>query len=172
MTPDLLPDAEALIDALARSLGEAIHPHAVMVGVRTGGAWVAERLHRALGLEEALGTLDISFYRDDFSRIGLHPAVEPSHIPFDVDGREVVLVDDVLYTGRTVRAAMNELFDYGRPARIRLAVLVDRGGRELPVCPDHAALTLSLAANQHVRLNQAEAGRLSLSLHGIAPTED
>jgi pyrimidine operon attenuation protein/uracil phosphoribosyltransferase len=102
--------------------------------------------------------LDIAFYRDDFSRIGLHPETKPSHLPFDVEDRRILLLDDVLYTGRTIRAAMNLLFDYGRPAAIRLAVLVDRGGRELPICADYAGLKLDLAEDEHISLenNAAE----------------
>ncbi|MEO6697046.1 MAG: bifunctional pyr operon transcriptional regulator/uracil phosphoribosyltransferase PyrR, partial [Gammaproteobacteria bacterium] len=105
----------------------------LMIGIHTGGVWLAERLHRLLNIHEPLGTLDISFYRDDFTRIGMHPQVTPSHLPFNLDNGHIVLVDDVLYTGRTLRAALNEIFDYGRPASVMLAVLVDRGGRELPI---------------------------------------
>lgn len=163
-----LPDAEELTLQLIETLRGVVTDKTALVGIRTGGAWLAERLHEALGLNVPLGTLDISFYRDDFSRIGLHPEVEPSHIPFDVVDRPIILIDDVLYTGRTVRAAMNELFDYGRPASIQLAVLVDRGGRELPIRADYAALDLPLAANQHVRLNQSGSGTFYLSVHGVA----
>ncbi|NIP71716.1 MAG: bifunctional pyr operon transcriptional regulator/uracil phosphoribosyltransferase PyrR [Gammaproteobacteria bacterium] len=124
----------------------------LMVGIHTGGVWVAERLHALLGLTHDLGILDISFYRDDFSRIGMNPQVKPSKLPYSVDDQHIVLVDDVLYTGRTVRAAMNEIFDYGRPASIVLAVLVDRGGRELPIEASVVGRHLALAAGQHVKL--------------------
>lgn len=124
----------------------------VMVGIHTGGAWLGERLHRALGLTQPLGTLDISFYRDDFSTTGLHPQVRPSNLPFDVDGRDVILVDDVIYSGRTIRAALNEIFDFGRPSSVLLAVLVDRGQRELPICPDVAGTQLTLEPGQRVKL--------------------
>lgn len=159
-----LPDAEQLVNQLIAQLQPLAGPGTGLVGIRSGGAWLAERMHSALGLTTPLGTLDISFYRDDFSRIGLHPEVEPSNIPFEVDGCSIILVDDVLYTGRTIRAAMNELFDYGRPASIRLAVLVDRGGRELPIRPDFAALTLEVPPHQNINLSRLDDGHLTLSL--------
>lgn len=128
----------------------------VMVGIHTGGAWVAERLHRQLRLADPLGTLDISFYRDDFSRIGMHPEVKTSHLPVSLDGRHVILVDDVLHTGRTIRAALNEIFDFGRPASVTLAVLIVRDGRELPLQPDIVGATLSLAPKEHLKLTGPE----------------
>lgn len=135
-----------------------------MIGVHTGGAWIAEKLHAALGLTTSLGFLDISFYRDDFGRVGLNPQVKKSTIPFDIEDATIVLVDDVLYTGRTVRAAMNELFDYGRPGRIELAVLVDRGGRELPVAARFVGATVELRDNQSLNLARDAAGVLGFSL--------
>ncbi|MBI4754840.1 MAG: bifunctional pyr operon transcriptional regulator/uracil phosphoribosyltransferase PyrR [Betaproteobacteria bacterium] len=161
-----LPDAETLCAALAEQMRPHVPRDTAMVGIHTGGAWLAERLHRLLDLEPPLGTLNIAFYRDDYARIGLHPQLKPSAIPFDVAGRKLVIVDDVLYTGRTIRAALNELFDYGRPARVDLAVLVDRGERELPICARHCALTLPqpLAAGQHLRLVRDDTGRLALRL--------
>jgi pyrimidine operon attenuation protein/uracil phosphoribosyltransferase len=161
--PDTLPDAEELLTRLARAIAPELTPETALVGIHTGGAWIAERLHLQLGIAQPLGVLDISFYRDDFSRIGLHPQVKPSRIPFQVEDRPLIVVDDVLYTGRTVRAAMNELFDYGRPASIRLAVLVDRGGRELPVCADFAGLRLNLPADRNLQLSRSADGRLFLS---------
>ncbi|HRD65886.1 MAG TPA: bifunctional pyr operon transcriptional regulator/uracil phosphoribosyltransferase PyrR [Candidatus Competibacter sp.] len=134
-----------------------------LVGIHTGGVWVAERLRQRLGLATPLGQLDISFYRDDFSRIGVNPQVRPSELPFDVDGRHLVLIDDVLYTGRTIRAALNELFDYGRPASVLLAVLVDRGGRELPIEAHVAGSRLELPPGSHIRLTGPEP--LQLILH-------
>ncbi len=160
-----LPDPEALIERLAQALAPRLTAKTAFVGIHTGGAWVAERLHRHLSPKLPLGLLDITFYRDDFSRIGLHPVVAPSAIPFEVEGANIVLVDDVLHTGRTVRAAMNELFDYGRPARIELAVLIDRGGRELPIQPDVAGTTLELRDDQNVQLTLAGDGTLRLTLH-------
>ncbi|GAA4342202.1 bifunctional pyr operon transcriptional regulator/uracil phosphoribosyltransferase PyrR [Pigmentiphaga soli] len=152
------PDAEALyarlLDAVRAMLAGLPAGQAHLVGIHSGGSWLAERLHRDLGLPGRPGMLDISFYRDDFARIGLHPQVKPSAIGFDVDDQHLLLIDDVLYTGRTVRAAMNELFDYGRPASIRLAVLIDRGGRELPVAADFVAAQVELAPGQTIVLSR------------------
>lgn len=127
----------------------------LIIGIRTGGVDVARHLHSALGFDEPFGELNISFYRDDFSTVGLHPVVGPSHVPGSVEGRHIVLVDDVLSTGRTVRAAMNEVFDFGRPARITLAVLVQRAGHELPIRADIIGHTLDIAEDQHVSLDTA-----------------
>lgn len=124
----------------------------LMVGIHTGGVWVAERLHRQLALPEPLGCLDISFYRDDFTRIGLHPQVNPSYLPVAVDDRHIILVDDVLQSGRTIRAALNVLFDYGRPASVLLAILVERDGRELPIEPDVVGWHARLAKGEHLKL--------------------
>ena len=159
-----LPEVDPLIARLADAIAPALTPDTVIVGIHTGGVWVAERLHAQLGCKLPLATLDISFYRDDFSRIGLHPQVKPSSLPFDLEGRAILLVDDVLHTGRTVRAAMNELFDYGRPASIRLAVLVDRGGHELPIRPDFAGLALDVPAHQNINLSRLDDGHLTLTL--------
>jgi pyrimidine operon attenuation protein/uracil phosphoribosyltransferase len=161
----LLPDVDQLIRELAEKIAANLTEDSALVGIHTGGAWLAKRLQELLGPEIPLGTLDITFYRDDFSRMGLHPEVKPSKIDFPVDGARIVLVDDVLYTGRTVRAAMNELFDFGRPASIELAVLIDRGGRELPVAPQYVGATLQLAKHQNIQLNRDPNGNLSLSLH-------
>lgn len=141
----------------------------IMIGIHTGGVWVAERLHSALGLAEPLGCLDISFYRDDFTRIGINPQVKPSRIPLSVDNRHIVLVDDVLYTGRTIRAALNEIFDYGRPASIILAVLVERSGRELPLQADVVGLPIELKQKQHIKLQGPDP--LKLSIIDTAETE-
>ncbi|MBM3392650.1 MAG: bifunctional pyr operon transcriptional regulator/uracil phosphoribosyltransferase PyrR [Betaproteobacteria bacterium] len=159
-----LPDAEQLCRALAESIRPGLHPDTALVGIHTGGVWVAERLHATLGLKTPLGSIDVAFYRDDFNRSGLHPQLKKSDIPFDVEDRPIVIVDDVLYTGRTIRAAMNEIFDYGRPARIDLAVLVDRGGRELPVCPRWSAHELALPPAQNLQLERSGAGILTLRL--------
>jgi pyrimidine operon attenuation protein / uracil phosphoribosyltransferase len=133
-------------------LGRSGHADPLVVGIHTGGLWVAERLRTALGLTSPLGELNIAFYRDDFSRIGMHPHVSPSRLPLAVEDRHLVLVDDVLNTGRTIRAAMNEIFDWGRPASICLAVLVERGGRELPIQADVIGRRLDLAPEEHVKL--------------------
>lgn len=135
----------------------------LMVGIHTGGVWIAQYLHQSLALTQPLGTLDISFYRDDFTRIGMHPQVKPSSLPFSIENRHLILVDDVLHSGRTIRAAMNVLFDYGRPARILLAVLVDRNSRELPVQADIIGQTLELKESQHVKLTGPDP--LELYLH-------
>lgn len=151
-----LETVDALIDRIADGLPELLQKRGVerpvMIGIHTGGVWVAKRLHRQLALDEPLGTLDISFYRDDFSRIGMNPQVKPSQLPFDVDDRHVILVDDVLYTGRTVRAALNEIFDWGRPASVLLVVLVDRGGRELPIDADIAGQRLRFTPGEQIKL--------------------
>ncbi len=143
---------ESLAERLRAQLAARDATEPLLIGVHTGGVWIAERLQAVLGVSGPLGKLDISFYRDDFTRIGMNPQVRPSQLPFDVEGRTLVLVDDVLHTGRTVRAALNEIFDYGRPAAVLLAVLVDRGGRELPIAPDAVGLELALAAHDNVKL--------------------
>jgi pyrimidine operon attenuation protein/uracil phosphoribosyltransferase len=143
-----------------------VTPDTALVGIRTGGLWLAERLHRELGLAQPLGAIDVSFYRDDYAARGLHPQPQRTEIPFDVEGAPVIIVDDVLYTGRTTRAALNELFDFGRPARVDLAVLVDRGGRELPVAARYCAHTLPepLSASQNLQLERDDDGTLNLRL--------
>lgn len=161
MSASRLPDAEELLQQLIAQMRPAVTAETALIGIVTGGAWLAERLHEALKLKVPCGTLDVSFYRDDFQHKGLKRQVAPSDIPFDVEGRDLILVDDVLYTGRTIRAAMNELFDYGRPARIRLASLVDRGGRELPIAAQFVGATIEIT--QNVELKRDAQGRLSLA---------
>ena len=155
----LLPDAEALVRELAERMKGAVSPEAGIVGIYTGGAWVAERLHRALAATTPLGVLAVTLHRDDFGRIGLHRESRRSQIPFSVDGREVILVDDVLHTGRTIRAALNELFDFGRPGAVRLAVLADRGGRELPVAADFTGASVEVSREEELVLSN-DNGRL------------
>ncbi len=158
-------DAEATYAELVRRVREHVAGrHPVLVGVHTGGVWLAERLRADLGIAAEVGILDVSFYRDDYSSGGLARGVRPSRIPFDINGADVLLVDDVLNTGRTVRAAMNELFDYGRPARIELAVLVDRGGRELPVATGLVGRTIEVPADVSVVLSRDDDRRLHLCL--------
>ena len=159
-----LPDAEQLLASLTDRMRPAVGPNTGLVGIHTGGVWLAERLHQALGLQLPLGTLDVSFYRDDFNKKGLRRNIKSSDIPFDIDGCDVIIVDDVLYTGRTIRAAINELFDYGRPARIRLATLVDRGGRELPISADFSGADVNVASGESVELTRDVQGRLALKL--------
>jgi pyrimidine operon attenuation protein/uracil phosphoribosyltransferase len=145
-----------LIDGMAVVVQKQIADRAlvdpVMIGIHTGGAWIAQRLNRLLALPQEAGLLDISFYRDDFTQIGVNPQVRPSRIPFDIDDRHVILVDDVVQTGRTIRAAMNELFDYGRPATITLVALIERGGRQLPIQPDVIGLSPPLGPRDHIKL--------------------
>jgi pyrimidine operon attenuation protein/uracil phosphoribosyltransferase len=159
MTPDL-PAVEQLLDTmktrLQAFLDAAGRREPLVIGIHTGGTWIAKALHDLLEIREPLGELNIAFYRDDFSRIGMHPHVSPSNLPFEVEDRHIVLVDDVLYTGRTIRAAMNEIFDYGRPASISLAVLIDRGGRELPIQADVTGKSLTLKPGEHVKLHGPE----------------
>ncbi len=161
------PDAEQLYATLLAALKADLNLASVrLVGIHSGGVWIAQRLQQDLGLKNEIGMLDISFYRDDFDRIGLHPQVKPTEIPFDVEGASIVLVDDVLYTGRTIRGAMNVLFDYGRPASIHLAVLLERPGRELPITARWAGARIeqSLAKNQQYVLAQDDAGHFSLNI--------
>jgi pyrimidine operon attenuation protein/uracil phosphoribosyltransferase len=163
-----LPDAEKLCEQLARELKAQVKPSTAMVGIHTGGAWVAERLHAALALKIPLGLVDPAFYRDDYAKQGLARDPKRSKIPFDVEGKDLLLVDDVLYTGRTVRAAINELFDYGRPASIALVVLAERDGRQLPVCAQYAGANVQVPAGIRLRLKRDAAGRMSLELERAA----
>jgi len=161
--PQALYDADIVrqwLDQMAASLLEitAQSAPAAIIGIRRGGVDVARLLHQQLtdkgtSLAPEIGELNIAFYRDDFSSIGLHPVVGPSHVPFDVTGQQIILVDDVLGTGRTVRAAMNEIFDFGRPARILLAVLVERADHELPIRADVVGRSLNVAANEYIDLD-------------------
>jgi pyrimidine operon attenuation protein/uracil phosphoribosyltransferase len=165
-TPTNDYDAEALYRTLLGQVraGLAGVPDAAIVGIHSGGAWLAERLAADLALQDRLGFIDVSFYRDDYAKKGLHPDVKPTSIGFNVDGATILLVDDVLYTGRTTRAAINVLFDFGRPARIMLAALADRGGRELPVAPDFTGVQATLAPNQSLSLQRGADGQLSLTI--------
>jgi pyrimidine operon attenuation protein/uracil phosphoribosyltransferase len=159
-------EAEALYRQLAALVERGLLglDNVAIVGIHSGGAWLAERLARDLNLTERLGFIDVSFYRDDYAQKGLSGSVKPTQIGFDVDGATILLVDDVLYTGRTTRAAINELFDYGRPKRILLATLVDRGGRELPIQADFAAATTHIADGQALVLKRASGGTLTLTI--------
>lgn len=159
-----------LVDSVADGLSELLkatgRTNPAMVGIHTGGVWVARLLHEKLGIAEPLGSLDISFYRDDFTRIGMNPVVEPSQLPFGIDDRHIILVDDVLHTGRTIRAALNELFDYGRPASIILATLIERDGRELPIEADVIGQKIELAADEHIKLTGPEPLTLEIQKTG------
>ena len=147
-----LPNLDGLISSMATELRPKLPTQPIMIGIHTGGVWVAKRLHQRLGLTTPLGSIDISFYRDDFSRIGLHPQVKASEIPDDIEDRYLILVDDVLQTGRTIRAALNEIFSWGRPAAVQLVVLIERDGRELPIQPDVVGARLDLDSSQHIKL--------------------
>ena len=147
---------EQMAQAILTTIPAAKLPELLTIGIHTGGVWVAEKLHKKLALKQPLGTLNIAFYRDDFSRIGLHPKVIPSKLPFAVENRHLLLVDDVLHTGRTIRAALNEIFDYGRPDKVQLAVLIDRGEHELPIQADFIGTSISLRSGQHVKLSFVE----------------
>jgi pyrimidine operon attenuation protein / uracil phosphoribosyltransferase len=171
-----LPDAETLYAELVKKIrtdNDKRDKRFVLVGIHTGGAWLAERLYRDLntpqspesqGPAEQLGMLSVSFHRDDFDRIGLHALNKSSNIPFPIDGAHILLVDDVLQSGRTIRAAINELYDYGRPASISLAVLVDRGERELPIFAQYVGITLELPKVKSLVFNRDNQGRFYLSM--------
>ena len=163
-------DAEALYVELQHGvrslLADGTRPDAALVGIWSGGAWLAERLQRDLGLAGAPGVISSTLHRDDFNARGLASGTDATQLPFAIEGRHIVLVDDVLYTGRTIRAVVNELFDFGRPASVTLAVLVDRGGRELPIAAAYAAARLALPAGQRLRLARADDGRFSFTVKG------
>lgn len=164
------PDAEALYAELLRQVRArtVTEPDLQLVGIASGGAWIAERLHADLGRPGRVAVVSSSMHRDDFAQRGLASSVQ-THIPFDVNGANVLLIDDVLYTGRTVRAVINELFDHGRPARVALAVLADRGGRELPVVADLCAAQVNVPAGQSLELVRDDTGRLRFVLEAIQP---
>ncbi|SMG67141.1 bifunctional pyrimidine regulatory protein PyrR uracil phosphoribosyltransferase [methanotrophic bacterial endosymbiont of Bathymodiolus sp.] len=151
--PVLLNQLEsALIDVMEQR--QVINP--IVIGIHTGGVWIAEKIHQWLKIEEPLALLDISFYRDDFSQIGVNPKVKQSKLPLTVEGRDIILIDDVFYTGRTIRAALNEIFDYGRPRQVILGVLIERNGRQVPLRPDCIGAEISLAVGQRIKLTGPE----------------
>ena len=162
-----LPTVDSLINNMSSELQNLLDQRGIsqpaMVGIHTGGAWVAKALHQQLALDQALGLLDITFYRDDFTQKGLHPSVKTSELPFTTDGQHIILVDDVISSGRTIRAALNELFDYGRPASVILVTLVDVPGRDLPIQPDIIGERLDLAPQQRVKLHGPDNMSLSLT---------
>src|SRR3990170_1492913 len=165
-----LPEAEKLCEQLVAELKPLIGPKSAMVGLYTGGAWLARRLHQLLAMQTPLGLMDIAFYRDDYAARGLKHDPKRTKIPFDVNGRDLLLVDDVLYSGRTGRAAMNELFDYGRPASISLVVLADRGGRQLPICAQYVGARVEVPAGMRLTLKRADNDRLALALESERAT--
>jgi pyrimidine operon attenuation protein/uracil phosphoribosyltransferase len=149
-------DVSKLLDTLETQLKQTVSHRnlsdPLMIGIRTGGVWVAEKLQQRLAIQQPLGLLDISFYRDDFSQIGVNPNVRPSQLPAQIEGRNIILVDDVFYTGRTIRAALNEIFDYGRPKQVVLAVLIERDGKQIPISPDCVGTSIALDAGQRIKL--------------------
>lgn len=158
---------DALLEKMTLELQNYLKARAIenpmIIGIRTGGVWIAEALQKNLELDSPMGVLDIAFYRDDFTRMGLHPKVQPSILPTATEGRHIILVDDVLMSGRTVRAAMNEIFDYGRPASITLAALIDLNRRELPVQADVVGEVMLLAADERVKLTGPEPLSIEIS---------
>lgn len=164
MSTTLQLDAEALYAEFKRGVQGLLQPGSVLVGIWTGGAWLAERLQRDLAPGEPAGVISSTLHRDDFHARGLAAGTGPTQLPFAIDGRHIVLVDDVLYTGRTIRAVVNELFDFGRPASVTLAVLVDRGGRELPIGAAFSAARITLPPAQRLSLAREEDGRFSFAV--------
>ena len=163
----LMLDAEALYRELLRGVQQLSSPGTRLVGITSGGAWLAERMHKEMKLPGNASAISSAMHRDDFSKRGLSGAGTQTQLDFDVNDANIILLDDVLYTGRTIRAVLNELFDYGRPAGVKLAVLVDRGGRELPVQPDYAAARVTLPANQSLSLARDDAGAFSFQIEAI-----
>ena len=157
-------DAEALYTDLADGVRRVLRPETVLVGIWSGGAWLAERLHRDLQLSGEPGVISSALHRDDFGSRGLSGGADPTRLPFEVEGRDILLIDDVLYTGRTIRAVLNEIFDFGRPASVALAVLVDRGGRELPIHAAVSAARITLPREQRLSLARDDAGRFSFDI--------
>ena len=164
-----LPDAESTFASLVERMRAAVAFDARFVGIYSGGAWIAERLAQVLPGDHPVGYIDVSFYRDDFKRKGLKPKIKRTELPFDVDDATIVLVDDVLYTGRSVRAAVNELFDFGRPAAIELAVLIDRGGRELPIEATYTGARIAVARDVNIVLTRTNEGRFALTTEPMEP---
>jgi pyrimidine operon attenuation protein / uracil phosphoribosyltransferase len=160
-------DAEQLYAVLLKGVQKIVAPDTALVGVWSGGVWLAERLSQDLGRTEPHGCISSALHRDDFSRRGMAMAREATHLPFEIEGRHILLIDDVLYTGRTTRAVINELFDYGRPASVTLAVLVDRGGRELPIEPAFSAARIALPAQERVSLGRSPEGQLQFHFERV-----
>jgi len=164
--PEALPEAEQALAALLDKMRGAVAMDAKLIGIYSGGAWLAERLAALLPGEHPVGFIDVSFYRDDYGQKGLRAKVATTTLPFEVEGSRIVLIDDVLYTGRSVRAAINEIFDYGRPEKIELAVLVDRGGRELPIEATYVGARVTVARELSVVLN-LDGDRFELSVEPV-----
>jgi len=165
-------DIQLALESMAEEIRQTLSDkQPLLIGIHSGGVWVAKALAQILGadfFDAPLGTLNIAYYRDDFTRIGMHPQVTPSDLPFSVDDRHLLLIDDVLHSGRTIRAALNEIFDYGRPAAVTLAVLIERNGRELPVQADIVGQSVTLAADQHIKLSNLDGLKLELKTHEVS----
>jgi pyrimidine operon attenuation protein/uracil phosphoribosyltransferase len=159
-----LPDPEQLLANIAAEIAPRITVNTALVGVHSGGVWLMKRILETLDSKPLTGTLDAAMYRDDFAQRGLKNQPKPADIQFEVEDKHIILIDDIFFTGRTTRAAMNELFDYGRPAKIELAVLINRGGAELPIKPDITGAELPLDASQTLELSQNAQGKLQLKL--------
>ncbi len=170
-TPSTHADVQTLLATMATEIKQQLgQKKPLLIGIHTGGVWVAEQLAKLLGddfFDAPLGTLNIAYYRDDFTRIGMHPQVSPSDLPFSVDDRHLLLVDDVLQSGRTIRAALNEIFDYGRPSSVTLAVLVERNGRELPIQADIIGQKIKLSEEQHIKLINRNGLKLEINTPGV-----
>jgi pyrimidine operon attenuation protein/uracil phosphoribosyltransferase len=164
-----LPNPETLLSDISKKITALIKPDTAMIGIHSGGVWLMERILANLEQEVPHGTLDAAFYRDDFAQRGLKNQSQAANITFDVQGKHIILIDDIFYTGRTARAAINELFDFGRPASVSLAVLINRGGAELPIQPNIVGANLALRSNQRLQLWQTTQGILNLALEN---TED
>lgn len=168
-----LPNPEILLSDITAKIQAQLNlatrtEHCAFVGIHSGGVWLMQRILNTLKLDIPYGTLDAALYRDDYAQRGLKAESKPSNIPFNVQDKHIILIDDIFYTGRTTRAAMNELFDYGRPASITLAVLINRGGAELPIAPNIVGAEILLKHNQSLQLSQDTKGKLHLSLEESA----
>ena len=159
-----LPDPEALLAEITAKIKAQLQPNSALVGIHSGGVWLMQRILKSIKQDLPFGTLDAALYRDDYAQRGLKTEPKPSNIAFDVADKHIILIDDIFYTGRTTRAAMNELFDYGRPASITLAVLINRGGAELPIAPNIVGANIDLKPNQDLQLTQDAGGKLLLRL--------
>ncbi|MCH9799797.1 MAG: bifunctional pyr operon transcriptional regulator/uracil phosphoribosyltransferase PyrR [Betaproteobacteria bacterium] len=159
-----LPNPETLLSDITTKITALIKPDTAIVGIHSGGVWLMERILASLEQAVPHGTLDAALYRDDFAQRGLKNQSQAANIAFDVQGKHIILIDDIFYTGRTTRAAINELFDFGRPASITLAVLINRGGAELPIQPQIVGATIPLTSNQRFQLSQTTQGKLNLAL--------
>lgn len=159
-----LPNPETLLSDITTKIKQNVTSNTAIVGIHSGGVWIMERVLASLDKTVPYGTLDAALYRDDYAQRGLKSTTQPANIAFDVQNKDIILIDDIFYTGRTTRAAINELFDYGRPASITLAVLINRGGAELPILPQIVGATIPITSNQNFKLSQSEQGTLALTL--------